>query len=177
MHKSLLEKANHAFRQGKYKEALADYQEFKNRYPEFANLVDLNIALIQKKYLKETQPSILGIKSEKIIVYTCNFGNYESVKEPLYIDSSVEYLLFTDNKNIRSKNWKIVVVEEKLEDPRRLSRLPKILPHKYLPEHDISVYIDSSLELKAEDVRKMVSECMEGSDIALYKHYLRNCVY
>lgn len=177
MHKSLLEKANHAFRQGKYKEALAAYQEFKNRYPEFANLVDLNIALIQKKYLKETQPSILGIKSEKIIVYTCNFGNYESVKEPLYIDSSVEYLLFTDNKNIRSKNWKIVVVEEKLEDPRRLSRLPKILPHKYLPEHDISVYIDSSLELKAEDVRKMVSECMEGSDIALYKHYLRNCVY
>ncbi|UWU51561.1 glycosyltransferase [Limnospira platensis] len=116
-------------------------------------------------------------KGQKIIVYTCNFGNYESVKEPLAVDPRVEYILFTDRKDIKSQTWKVVNIEDNLGDPRRTSRLPKILPHKYLPQHDISVYIDSSLELKTPDVLKMVEECMEGHEIALYKHYKRNCVY
>ncbi|MGI0500999.1 glycosyltransferase, partial [Limnospira platensis] len=116
-------------------------------------------------------------KGKKIIVYTCNFGNYELVKEPLAVDPRVEYILFTDRKDIKSQTWKVVQINDFPENPRRASRLPKILPNKYLPQHDISVYIDSSLELKTPDVLKMVEECMEGHDIALYKHYERNCVY
>ncbi|MES5896608.1 hypothetical protein [Bacillus cereus group sp. RP43] len=33
----------------------------------------------------------------KVIVYTSLFGNYDSVKEPLFIDKNVDYILFTDN--------------------------------------------------------------------------------
>ena len=173
MKESKLINANKEFLSGNYEKALAEYYEYKNNNPDLAYLVDFNISLLEKKIDAKNNYS----SHEKIVVYTCNFGNYETVKEPLYKDKSVEYILFTDNKDLSSSVWKIVVIEEKLVDPRRTSRLTKILPHRYLPPHDISVYIDSSLELKTDNVRKMVSECMEGSDIALYKHYMRDCVY
>lgn len=173
MKESKLINANKEFLSGNYEKALAEYYEYKNNNPDLAYLVDFNISLIEKKIgaPKERQ------SNEKIIIYTCNFGNYETVKDPIFKDDSIEYILFTDNKNLTSPVWKIVVLDEKLSDPRRTSRLAKILPHRYLPPHDISVYIDSSLELKTDNVRKMVAECMEGKDIALYKHYKRHCVY
>nr|WP_317267847.1 rhamnan synthesis F family protein [Arthrospira sp. SH-MAG29] len=116
-------------------------------------------------------------KGKKIIVYTCNFGNYESVKEPMVIDPRVEYILFTDRKDMQSKTWKIIYINELAENPRRASRLAKILPHKYLPDHDISVYLDSTFTVKEPDIYNMVERCMGDSDIALYKHSERNCVY
>lgn len=171
MKHNILANAHKAFREGDYATALSGYYEFKRVYPELAELIEINISLIEKNYYQ------LLPQKEKIIVYTCNFGGYESIKEPLFVDERVEYILFTDNENITSKIWKIEVIKERLSDPRRTSRLAKILPHKYLPPHDISVYIDSSLELKTGDVCKMVEECLEDKDIALYKHYKRNCVY
>lgn len=173
MKESKLTNANKKFSSGNYEKALAEYIEYKNDNPELAYLVDFNISLIENKIAIHKSQLI----NEKIVVYSCNFGNYETVKDPLFKDESIEYILFTDNKNLTSSVWKIVVLDEKLSDPRRTSRLTKILPHRYLPPHDISIYIDSSLELKTDNVRKMVVECMEGSDIALYKHYKRSCVY
>jgi hypothetical protein len=113
----------------------------------------------------------------RVVIYTSLFGNYESVKEPLFIDKSAIYILFTDNKKISSKNWSIEVINPLLENPRRMSRLPKILSHNYLPEHDFSVYLDSSMVLKAKNVYKMIEECLNGHDIALYRHTFRNCAY
>ncbi|MDT9190220.1 MAG: tetratricopeptide repeat protein, partial [Limnospira sp. PMC 894.15] len=117
------------------------------------------------------------LKDKKIIVYTCNFGNYESVKEPLVVDPRVEYILFTDRKDIKSPTWKVVQIKDFPDNPRRASRLPKILPHQYLPEHDISVYIDSSLTLKQKDVYQMVQECLLSKHLALYPHFKRDCIY
>ncbi|ULB45195.1 tetratricopeptide repeat protein, partial [Limnospira fusiformis KN01] len=117
------------------------------------------------------------LKDKKIIVYTCNFGNYESVKEPLVIDPRIEYILFTDRTDIQSQNWKVIEFSETAQNPRRTSRFAKILAHKYLPKHDISVYIDSTMEIKETDVFKMVNDCLNDKDIALYKHYIRKCTY
>jgi glycosyltransferase involved in cell wall biosynthesis len=116
-------------------------------------------------------------RGQRLIVYSCNFGEYESIKEPKYIDESVEYILFTDNRQLTSESWKIKYIDTRGLDARRASRLPKILAHRYLPDHDISVYIDSSLELCVSDVRLMVAQCLADEDIALYRHYKRDCVY
>ncbi len=123
---------------------------------------------------RQMDPELL---SQKIIVYTSNFGDYEPVKDPVSVDPRVDYVLFTDKENMQSRNWRVIRLNEKLETPRRTSRLPKILPHKYLPPHDISVYIDSSLQIKEGDVYRMVQECLGGREIALYRHYWRDCLY
>lgn len=180
MQSSKLTIANRELSNGNYDAALAAYHDFKKDNPQLAHLADFNISLIQSRISASTSTRKVeddSVAKEKVIVYTCNFGNYEAIKEPVCADPSVEYILFTDNKNITSNIWKVIIIDEQLPDPRRSSRLAKILPHKYLPPHDISVYIDSSLEIKTKDIRKMVSDCMDGKEIALYKHYMRDCVY
>lgn len=119
-----------------------------------------------------------GFKLEpRIVVYTCNFGGYEAVHPPLSMDPRVEYILFTDDPRIKSDSWTVIMINHDLGDPRRASRLAKILPHKYLPEHDISIYLDSSMELVEIDIVEMAQSCMGCRDIALYKHPKRNCIY
>jgi glycosyltransferase involved in cell wall biosynthesis/tetratricopeptide (TPR) repeat protein len=171
-----LNEGNSAFRNGNYSDAVRLFKSALIKTPELASTILFNISIAEKR-AAEFDSAYNELKSKKVIVYTCNFGNYESIKEPLVADPNVEYILFTDNKNLTSKNWRVIVLNEQLEDPRRTSRLPKIQPHKYLPPHDISVYIDSSLEMKVGDVKKMILECLEGKDIALYSHYKRDCVY
>lgn len=179
---NLLGQANNAFRKQDYKTAVELYQQYAKQSPEHHQRIVVNLKLAEarlnskNKYTEQYSKSLRTTK-DKIIVYTVNVGGYESVKEPKFIDPTVEYVLFTDNNSLVSKHWKVIQLTDKLEDPRRTSRLPKILAHKYLPEHDVSVYIDSSLEIKTPDVRKMISECMEGKDIALFEHYKRKCVY
>lgn len=179
---NLLIQANKAFRNHDYKTAVELYQQYAQQSPEHQQRIVVNLKLaearlnVYKKHAEQYSKTAHTAK-DKIIVYTVNIGGYESVKEPLAIDPTVEYILFTDNKDLKSKHWKIIQLTDKLDDPRRTSRLPKILAHKYLPEHDISVYIDSSLEIKTQDVHQMVAECMAGEDIAHYKHYKRDCVY
>lgn len=179
---NLLTQANEAFKSQEYKIALELYQQYARKSSEHEQRIIANLKLAEAR-LNRDQKSVNYYtelpctEKDKIIVYTVNIGGYEDVKEPTVIDPSVEYILFTDDKDLVSKHWKIIQLTDSLADPRRTSRLPKILAHKYLPEHDISVYIDSSLEIITTNVRKMVSECMEGHDIALYKHYKRKCVY
>ena len=168
-----IKEANKFFTEKNYLKSLELYLQIQKDSPDLAKTLNANIILCKKRINKYIDNSNL----EKIIVYTVNVGGYESIKEPLSVDPTVDYVLFTDDKNAKSKFWKIIQIEKKLHDPRRTSRLAKILAHQFLPEHDISVYIDSSLEIKTQDVRQMVSECMEGKDIALYKHYKRDCVY
>ncbi|WP_018984659.1 glycosyltransferase [Salinimonas chungwhensis] len=177
-----LSQANNAFRKQDYKTAVKLYQQYAQQSPEHQQRIVVNLKLAEARLNRQKERAEQNTTSahtteDKIIVYTVNIGGYESVKEPTIIDPTVEYILFTDNKDLVSEHWKIIQLTDKLDDPRRTSRLPKILAHKYLPEHDVSVYIDSSLEIKTPDVRKMISDCMEGYDIALYKHYKRKCVY
>jgi len=175
---SLLKEANLAFQQKRYMEALHLYELAQKDNAALAESLSVNIK-ISSAYANKNMVYKEGLNSnkEKVVVYTCNFGNYESVKEPLHVDPSVEYILFTDRLDLQSKYWKIIVLNLTQQDTRRASRLPKILSHKFLPPHDVSVYIDSSLEIKEANIRKMISECMKGKDIALYRHYKRNCVY
>lgn len=175
----VLAQANSYFISGEYEKAVAAYELILQNHPHLSNIVNFNLNMAIRK-LNVFNNSIAKksvSNNEKIIIYTCNFGNYETIKEPLEVDPTVDYIIFTDNPGLTSKFWNVVLIEQSLSDPRRASRLAKILPHRYLPDHDISIYLDSSLELKTPDIKGMINECMQGGDIALYRHYIRNCVY
>jgi tetratricopeptide (TPR) repeat protein len=127
--------------------------------------------------LLPASPSLAQSSRDKqIVVYTCMFGTYEAPKEPLIRDPRVRWVLFTDNMNLQSLSWDVVQVGEIWGTTRRTSRLPKILPHVYLGEHHISLYIDASLEVKTPDIVKSCELMLGTNDIALYKHHVRDSV-
>jgi len=116
-------------------------------------------------------------RAKRIIVYSVLVGDYEDVKEPEHLDPEARYILFTDNLALKSDRWEVVHFDTQGLSPRRASRLPKLLSHRYLPEHDISIYLDASLTIVERDVSRMAHDALHGHDIAAYPHFERDCVY
>ena len=91
------------------------------------------------------------------IIYTVITGNYDTIKQPLVVEEGVEYYLFTNNPGIVDAGvWKVVQIPSEQWQGRTerennilLSRMVKMLPHKYLPEGaEWSIYIDADMVIK-----------------------------
>lgn len=63
---------------------------------------------------------------------------------------------------------------DKFKDPRRNSRMQKILVHKYI-ESEYTVYMDANMKLLVSPI-ELIERYMQGYDMALFKHS-RGCVY
>jgi len=124
-----------------------------------------------------SMPAVPPTQDAPIVVYSVLVGDYEALKEPEVLDPSVRYVLFTDNPTLQSDRWEVIPFDTLGLSPRRASRLPKLLPHRYLPEHDVSIYLDASLTIVEADVRKMATDALQENDIAAYPHFERACVY
>ena len=48
----------------------------------------------------------------KYIVYTALFGKYDKLLEIHNINKHIDYVCFTDNKDLTSKTWNIIYVSD-----------------------------------------------------------------
>jgi hypothetical protein len=105
----------------------------------------------------------------KIAIYTALFGGKDDLKK---IDKSdnIDYIVFTDDPNLTSDDFKIILCSKKNEDPVRNAKYFKILSTKVLPEYDYSLWIDASITIKNIDINKLFNKYLENFDIALHKH-------
>lgn len=84
---------------------------------------------------------------------------------------------FTDGTVKGAPGWSIVRAEELGSgDPVTSSRSLKILSHRYLPRVEYSIYLDGNISLicPPED---FVTSVLLRSDIAVFIHPQRNCIY
>lgn len=40
------------------------------------------------------------------VVYTCITGDYDRLNDPVVVGNGIDYVCFTDSKNVNSKIWK-----------------------------------------------------------------------
>jgi len=89
------------------------------------------------------------------------------------------YTCITNNKDpIIEQNWPItrfIDSYDRFKDPRRNSRIQKILSHKYF-DSEFTIYIDGNRKLLMSP-EEIVDKFMGGYDIACFKHNLRDCIY
>lgn len=89
----------------------------------------------------------------KLVIYTCLFGDKESIGNPLArlmqyeTDLELDFICFTDNRQLTSDIWQFIYLEDHLSG-ERLSRKPKTMPHLYLQQYEYSLYIDNIVEFK-----------------------------
>lgn len=105
------------------------------------------------------------MSSRRKCVYTVLLGGYETLNEqPIAKDSSIEFVCFTDRSDLTSETWTIRKIEPILPlDAPRSSRHPKICPHLYLPDHDLSLYVDNSIALTSRP-EEIFAEWFETQD-------------
>ena len=108
-------------------------------------------------------------------VYTCIYGDHYTLPNVMQYEN-VRYICFTDNKNLNSNGWEIrqSIPVFKL-DPVRSARVIKILPHKFLKEFKLSLYIDPSVQLIGNPINFfnfLINNCVIGT----IEHSFRNTV-
>lgn len=113
---------------------------------------------------------------KNICVYTVITGNYDSPIE-IKKEPNVEYLCYTNNKHIKSKNWNVIYVEDKNLSDIELSRKLKMLGTEELKKYDVTVYIDGSLTI-VKSIKEFIKENvdLETYDLVGFKHSSRNTV-
>ena len=110
-----------------------------------------------------------------VVVFTCIFGDYDELNDPLIVDESIEYVCFTDNPKIKSNIWDVRIIKPCIQnDSHKSSKFVKICGHKFLQGFDYSLYIDGNMILKtAPDIPSILN----GKAIAVEIHPSRNCIY
>jgi hypothetical protein len=119
---------------------------------------------------------ILKENKKKIAVYTAISNNYDSLKLPITESKDIDFICFTDNDNLKSDKWKITTIEEQNLDPIRLAKKVKVLPHIYLSEYDLSLWVDANF-LITHDLNELFNTYLSKGLIACFRHPYRNCIY
>jgi hypothetical protein len=122
----------------------------------------------------------------KKIVYTAVTDGYEV--HPVLVDRrGWDFVCFAETA-ITSAGWTVVtipasdiVVEDELmaNDRSKTSKRVKLLPHRYLPGCDLSIWIDSSMQFKAHiDLDSLCADFVNSAALLrLRSHPYRHCIY
>lgn len=115
--------------------------------------------------------------SGKGVIYSAITGKYDDIKEPDYVNSDLDYVMFTDNPDITSDIWKVVLIhnEDNLDNVR-LARKIKIMGHEYLPGYDYSIWVDGKLKIKG-DLQQYINQYKGNQPILCFNHFANDCIY
>jgi len=115
----------------------------------------------------------------KIVVYTAIFGTCDGLL-PQKPQKGIDYVCFSDRIR-KASPWKVRVVDAYSEDPVRSAKIFKILPHRYFPDHEWSIWIDGNYLINGE-VAKLISTLPTSPAMACFDHRntaedARGCIY
>lgn len=105
-----------------------------------------------------------------------NFNNYEIMREPIEVDEECEYIYVTDNSNLKSNKWKIIV-DKDLEGLSPFDKCYRVRFNlfKYATT-PICFYMDGSFQIQ-KSLRKLYDAFIEsGADLGLCIHPYRDNV-
>ena len=115
------------------------------------------------------------MKKYSILMY--NFNNYEIMREPEELDEDCEYIYVTDNPNLKSDKWKIVIDNEL----NGLSPFDKCYRVRFnlfkYATTPVCIYVDGSIQIH-KSLRKLYDDFINsGADLGLCIHPERDNVY
>jgi hypothetical protein len=115
-------------------------------------------------------------KMRRVVMYTAITNNYDILKEVNYPSPDIDYIAFTDNKDLKSKTWKIIYLENLVMDSHiKTVKYYKMLPHIFLPHYQYSIWIDGSMKIR-QDIQPLLEQLYQYP-LTVFKHPERNCIY
>lgn len=117
----------------------------------------------------------------KTVIYTIITGDYDTLKQPRVVTPGVDYVVFTDNERLNFGIWKRRPIPEEVKDYSNVKkqRYVKICAHKVLPEYELSVYVDGSIEV-LRDITQWIANTLksgDGKSVFIPTHPARKCIY
>lgn len=131
-----------------------------------------------KSKIRTIRKKVQAIGKPRRVVYTCLFGYSERFLDQHFLyDGLTDYVCFTDDSELKSDFWEIVVAPKSLLDPHRRSKGFKHRPHLFFPNHEFSLYIDNTVQLTAHPSALFKQAKARNSSFMMFEHPERNCVF
>lgn len=116
--------------------------------------------------------------NDRIAVYTCVFGRYDSLQEPIIKPNNIDYYIITDQNVSRNSLWKTIPWEQycsnELSDAEK-NRFFKMHPECVFSKYKYSIYIDGNVKV-ISDLTPYVKLLGEVG-IGFHYHNQRQCAY
>ena len=119
---------------------------------------------------------------DKIIVYTCITGSYDTLMQPFQAPEDFEFICFVQKgakKQDYSGVWKIEEIPFEWEDMTLLARSQKLNPHTCLPEESRwSLWLDGNVRITGDSVYKLCRQLRDRDvKFAGVRHPFNDCPY
>lgn len=115
----------------------------------------------------------------KIAVLTASIGSVAPAEVNVKHESA-DYFAFVETELVEDTIWTPLPVSKFSCDyryaNRRNAKVYKVLPHMFVPGYDYYIWIDSTHAVKQDPI-EIIETYLKDSDIALFDHPERNCVY
>lgn len=90
------------------------------------------------------------------------------------VKGNAKFIAYLD-KPWMSNTWEINKAHDRFTDPRRNSRIHKLLIHQYAGT-EYSIWIDGNMRLLREP-EELIERYLQDHDFALFSHSTRDCLY
>ncbi len=81
-------------------------------------------------------------------IYTAIIGDYDELKDPFYIEDNMDYICFTNQKDLKSNIWNIKQVQNNHMSDVMLARHIKVFPWKYFDAPGVVYWVDAKYQIK-----------------------------
>lgn len=108
------------------------------------------------------------MSKKRVAVLTANIGNFEPDRHWEEQDYICDFYKFHDS----SLPFPLPNLNDRLK-----SKYLKTMTHRFLPNYDIYIWVDSSVEIVSEKFVSKMVELLKGNDIVICDHYERSNVY
>lgn len=118
------------------------------------------------------------------VVYTAIFGDINDIlREPANQESEASFVAFIENNKatINEKTafpkWKISAPVYQNTHSRRQARAHKVLSHQLFKNAQYTLWLDGCFQLVHTNIFHALEEYLKDSDICVFRHRSRKCVY
>lgn len=115
---------------------------------------------------------------KQIAIYTCIVGDYDKLRDPIYVSDNCDYFVISDKKP-ETKVYKYININdflpEYIEDNTKKNRYCKINAHRIFPQYKYSIYFDGNITLKS-DLESKIMDLPKTRIITLSKNFW-DCAY
>lgn len=142
--------------------------------------VGVKCRMTKERWLEanKTLWSYTNTSDRKKVIYTCVTGGYDALMDPKAVSAGFDYVCYTDDSALTSTIWTVKMIPDSLSGltNQLKNRYIKMHPHEFFKDYDLSIYVDSNVELKKDVNELLAAKCNDG-DVFFYKHPSRKCIY
>lgn len=118
------------------------------------------------------------MQDKKFVVFTVIVGGYDTVKQPLVIDSRFDYVIFSDSPIENTGVWQVRLIDYDTDMNWLKARYPRLNTGKVLAEYKASLYVDGNIKILSPEVYDRCIELFDkGVEWAGVKHQGRDGLY